>query len=114
MLGPFGTAIHAHDSNNSSPHRPSMGGDSNASQKLTPAATNSGHTSGQGSFVYGGATIPGSLKYGRLSEENEHTAYHGVAPSLGTAHSSTEALPGGQKPSFVSVALNPRTLKVVN
>lgn len=121
MLGPFGTAIRPHDSANSSPQRPSMGGESTGSQNLTPAATNSGHTSGQGSFVQGGGATLGPSRYGpygRLSEENEDTTYHGashMAPSTSTAHSSMDDLLGGQEPSFFSVVLNPRrTLRVVN
>ena len=128
MIGPFGTAIshHAYSSTNSSPHRPSMGGESSGSQNLTPG--DSAHaSSGQGSFVYGGGTMPGPSPggrygygaYGRLSEEAEGTEYQGaggrIGGSLGTAHSSQEDLLGGQEPSFFSVVLNPRrTLRVVN
>jgi hypothetical protein len=123
VLGPFGTPIgpRSNNSNNSSPHRPSMGGDSAGSHHLTPATAESGINSGQGSFVYGGGTMPGPSRheaYGRLSEENDGTGYTGaghMAASVTTAHSSMDDLLGGQEPSFFSVVLNPRrTLRVVN
>lgn len=121
MIGPFGTPIGLRNSNGSSPQRESLGGDSSHSQNLTPGAADSGHTSGPNSFIYGGGTMPGSSRngpYGRLSEENEDTTYHGhghMAASVTTAHSSMDDLLGGQEPSFFSVVLNPRrTLRVVN
>ncbi|KAL3427982.1 cell wall anchored protein [Phlyctema vagabunda] len=130
VLGAFGTDLRA----SGSAGRPSYG----SSGRPTGAPMNTGgnesggesslgHSSGGG---YGGGSMPGGgtagVGYGRLSEEDEGTGYHGAGgtamghtnwgrPSVSSATSSVEDLLGGQEPSFFSVVLNPRrTLKVVN